>query len=1102
MQHVDGSGKASPTAESAQAFAMSLRADLKRIEREHSAPRDPSDEVAKGRMALLYGGDAADTFFGLIQRTAAFTVEYDHDEAVLSSELSAGGRLTYDDFQKTLSFQGVMTIEEKERLEIAAGASPSLLSGVQALFDEGRRAFQAFFDRYPELRALHDDFVNSDDEARQKLAALLDAFLPALRLSLQRQHLHQTLGALVDAEDDLVRALLSDDSLLQAVGTAGLPAETDLLALAGSGLSAEFFWGRDLEVAPDQMGLVERLDYREGGAALPLNPEDGDAGISGIWRAFLDAPQSGFYNFHIQADEGAEIGLQLNGKAVALALEDGVWRNAQAVELHAGSAHQLRLSALGVRTRLILQWERKGMGRTTIPSKRLLPATAMAHFQKTYAKLLKAFALADALGLTPPELTHFAAHPDYAAEGRSWLNALPVTSGGDPGSARALFDAVLDLVRYGELKAAMKIRDARLVEALRAPDSSGEDGLSLLERFGWGEADRNAFLGRFGPRSADLSHLYQFSRMHAAFGLLRKLKVSAVFLLDSLSNEPSQTSAEALRAALRARYADRDWIRVIQPINDASRSSRRDALVAHVLHGLRREPATSHIDSPEKLFEYLLIDVGMDACMKTSRVKQAISSVQLFTQRCLLNLEPRVASSSIDARQWAWMKRYRVWEANRKVFLFPENWLEPELRDNKSPFFKELENELLQGDITEDGAARALVGYLEKLDQVAKLEIAGMCLEENDFQKRGRIRQGTDVAHVIGCTTGSRRIWFYRKRDGVVWSPWEKVDLHIEEKPVLPVFWKGRLLLFWVSPIQEGAAQGSGSANQTMDLTNISAAGLKAAAGESKAEVRLALYWSEYTRGKWQPPRSSDINRPLSLGNFSPTGDDRFRRDLLRLRSAVEESGALMVEIGYPGRFGGSFRLYQTHGEPVQARDDAGRGPIQATIENAGMRRVFAGKGNLTLAYVHANRIPLPFSLELLGKTEAYQIVAPGHPLARVYEAPFFFQDREHVFFVRSEREIVMLNRFRGFGMQPAAFFSGRPMELIESGLADSLETGFAASGLVLDIAGERDAMAGLVRHEPQIQRALVTTGAFRYGDRLILPGGSIMWTEPANSKR
>jgi len=29
------------------------------------------------------------------------------------------------------------------------------------------------------------------------------------------------------------------------------------------------------------------------------------------------------------------------------------------------------------------------------------------------------------------------------------------------------------------------------------------------------------------------------------------------------------------------------------------------------------------------------------------------------------------------------LRRYRVWEANREIFLYPENWLEPELRDGR-----------------------------------------------------------------------------------------------------------------------------------------------------------------------------------------------------------------------------------------------------------------------------------------------------------------------------------------------------------------------------------------------------------------------------------
>jgi hypothetical protein len=29
---------------------------------------------------------------------------------------------------------------------------------------------------------------------------------------------------------------------------------------------------------------------------------------------------------------------------------------------------------------------------------------------------------------------------------------------------------------------------------------------------------------------------------------------------------------------------------------------------------------------------------------------------------------------------WKWRKNYRVWDANRRIFLYPQNWIEPELR--------------------------------------------------------------------------------------------------------------------------------------------------------------------------------------------------------------------------------------------------------------------------------------------------------------------------------------------------------------------------------------------------------------------------------------
>jgi hypothetical protein len=37
---------------------------------------------------------------------------------------------------------------------------------------------------------------------------------------------------------------------------------------------------------------------------------------------------------------------------------------------------------------------------------------------------------------------------------------------------------------------------------------------------------------------------------------------------------------------------------------------------------------------------------------------------------------------------WNWRKNYRVWEANRKVFAYPENWSEPDLRQSPEPQFE------------------------------------------------------------------------------------------------------------------------------------------------------------------------------------------------------------------------------------------------------------------------------------------------------------------------------------------------------------------------------------------------------------------------------
>ena len=71
----------------------------------------------------------------------------------------------------------------------------------------------------------------------------------------------------------------------------------------------------------------------------------------------------------------------------------------------------------------------------------------------------------------------------------------------------------------------------------------------------------------------------------------------------------------------------------IRSLDDALRERRRDALVAYLV-------STHKLRSADELYGLLLIDVAMSPTAMTARIKQACASVQLFVQRCLLQLEP------------------------------------------------------------------------------------------------------------------------------------------------------------------------------------------------------------------------------------------------------------------------------------------------------------------------------------------------------------------------------------------------------------------------------------------------------------------------------
>lgn len=305
------------------------------------------------------------------------------------------------------------------------------------------------------------------------------------------------------------------------------------------------------------------------------------------------------------------------------------------------------------------------------------------------------------------------------------------------------------------------------------------------------------------------------------------------------------TESALLRKASRSRFSEKEWFKAAGIVRNTLRDKQREALTAFVVANPNRS-SKQYWKTHEDLFEYLLIDVDMTAKVDTSRIKQAISSVQLFVDRILLGIEKKdmllsntpFCFDKEQAREWNnWRKYYRIWEANRKIFLYPENWIEPELRDDKSLFFKQLESQLKQGELTDEAIEDAYFKYLQKLDQVAKMDVKCFYQEKDPDHD-------IDVLHIIGRTPSMPYTYHYRKRTDGEWSAWEPVNMDINGSNLAMVVWNRRLYLFWIELLEEP---------EKKDLTLTEGSAMT----KTRLRYKLQLAWSNMWRGRWNGKKLS-----------------------------------------------------------------------------------------------------------------------------------------------------------------------------------------------------------------------------------------------------
>ncbi len=414
---------------------------------------------------------------------------------------------------------------------------------------------------------------------------------------------------------------------------------------------------------------------------------------------------------------------------------------------------------------------------------------------ETMVLVHKAAQVVNRFGITPPDLAWLVDHA--AAVGVLGIGALPVAPGQPVAFARWR-----DLSRLLDFKAAFPTPpDGTLFDILdmcQAADPVGDVLDALADLTGWDRTDLESVATRINLQyPADYLRAATYVRLREAFDLLRRGGAGATVMAGWAGAAISAAHAQQIKQATKAKYSVEQWLDVSTDLQDHVRELKRAALVDYlVARPPDKDPNDAAQgkawDDPNGLFAWFLIDVEMTSCFLTSRLKQAISSVQLFVQRVLLNLENErvVAHPNRGWEQWKWMKNYRVWEANRKVFLYPENWIEPELRDDKTPFFEELEKELLQAEITDPNVERALRGYVTRLDGVGRLEVVGAY---------HHVEPGTNDLYVLARTRELPHLYYYRTWvNDAHWTAWQAIDLEIEAEQVIPYVVDRKLHLFWL----------------------------------------------------------------------------------------------------------------------------------------------------------------------------------------------------------------------------------------------------------------------------------------------------------------
>ena len=279
---------------------------------------------------------------------------------------------------------------------------------------------------------------------------------------------------------------------------------------------------------------------------------------------------------------------------------------------------------------------------------------------------------------------------------------------------------------------------------------------------------------------------------------------------------------------------------VVTALN-AIQVARRDALVDYYIARCVPNtpiesggpPLSDRVTTPADLYEYLLLDTKIGPEEQTSWVAEAISSVQLYINRCLGGYDPdvdnkanstMVRESSPGGFLYDWPdynQVYSTWAGKERLQYYPSVYINPSLRYNKTELFNALEQTINQGRISDSRVQKGFRQYLLGFKTLANLEtISGYQAGLNASA------DCNDTVYFIGRSQNSPHKYYWRSFNmavrtdngsisGGAWSQWLEIKAPLSDAldhNVRPCWFNNCLFICWASKEESGA---SGDSNVT-----------------------------------------------------------------------------------------------------------------------------------------------------------------------------------------------------------------------------------------------------------------------------------------------